>query len=141
MKRFILTMFLAVGALAIFSATGNAQVGRLYSANIPFDFSVGKKQYKAGNYTIGPVGTQTNSDFLVLTDRSNGKVQLIGQAILNQTGTDLSGKLNFVQAGDVWVLSSIETGSFSVKLPVARDNDLKIASNRVPTSRKAIAIQ
>jgi hypothetical protein len=141
MKRFILTVFLAVGALAVFSATGNAQISRRYSANIPFDFSVGKRQFKAGNYTIGPLGTQTSADFLLLTDRSTGKVKLIGQATIDRYNTDLTGKMNFVQAGDVWVLSSIETGTFSVTLPVAGDDSSKIASNKVPAGRKSIAIQ
>jgi hypothetical protein len=142
MKRFILTMFLAVGSLAVFSATGNAQVNRRYSANIPFDFSVGKKEFKAGDYTIGPLGTVTNSDFLVLTDRSTGKAQLIGQVSVNKYQPQLEGKMNFVQSGDAWVLSSIETGTFSVALHVTDRGDTKIASNhRGSSSSKSIAIQ
>ena len=141
MKRFILTMFLAVGSLAVFSATGNAQVNRQYSAKIPFDFSVGKKQYKAGDYTIGPLGVQTSSDFLVLKERSTGKVQLIGQVLVNQYDNDLTGKLNFVQTGDAWVLSSIETGTFSVQLPTNGRERSKIASNRGSSDSRSIAVQ
>jgi hypothetical protein len=141
MKRFILTMFLAVGALAIFSATGNAQINRRYSANIPFDFSVGKKQFKAGEYTIGPLGTQTNSDFLVLTDRSTGKVQLIGQVLVDKSETDLNGKLDFVKAGDAWVLSSVETGTFSAKFGGHNSEVTKIASNRGSSNSKTVSVQ
>ena len=141
MKRFILTILLAVGSLAVFSATGNAQINRRYSAKIPFDFSVGKKQFKAGDYTVGPLGAVTNSDFLVLTDRSTGKVQLIGQVLVNKYEQQLTGKLNFVQSGDAWVLSSIETGSFSVELLGRDRGDSKIASNRGPGGSKSIAIQ
>lgn len=140
MKRFILAMIMVVGSLAVFSATGNAQVTRRYSANIPFDFSVGKKQFKAGDYTVGPIGTQTNSDFLVLTDRSTGKVQLIGQAFVNQYDTDLNGSMQFAKSGDRWVLSSIETGTFSMKLSGNDKDEPKIASNRGSSGTKSIAI-
>jgi hypothetical protein len=141
MKRFIMFMLLAVGSLALFSATGNAQETRRYSAKIPFDFSVGKKQYKAGDYTIGPLGVQTSADFLVLKERSTGKVQVIGQVLVNLYNTDLTGKLNFVQSGDAWVLSSIETGTFSVTLPANDRDRSKIASNRGSSSGKSVAVQ
>ena len=141
MKRFILTMFLAVGSLALFSVSGNAQVNRQYSAKIPFDFSVGNKQFKAGDFTIGPLGTQTSSDFLVLKERSTGKVQLIGQALINQHKTDLTGKLNFVQNGDEWTLRSIETGTFSYTLRSNDRGETKIASNRGSSGSRTIAIK
>lgn len=140
MKRFILAIFLVVGSLAVFSATGNAQVTRRYSANVPFDFSVGKKQFKAGDYTLGPIGTQTNSDFLVLTDRSTGKVQLIGQTQVNKYDTDLNGSLQFVKSGDRWVLSSIETGTFSAKFSVRDQGEPKIASNRNSSGTRSVAV-
>lgn len=141
MKRFILTMFMVVGSLAVFSATGNAQVNRRYAANIPFDFSVGKKQFKAGEYTVGPIGTQTNADFLVLTDRSTGRVQLIGQTVINAYKPVLKGTLQFVKSGDQWVLSSIETGTFSLKLPDADRSESKIASNRGSSRSRSVAVQ
>ena len=141
MKRFILAMFLVVGSLAVFSATGNAQVTRQYSAKIPFDFSVGEKQYKAGDYTIGPVGLLTNTGFLVLTDRSTGKVHLIGQITVGYDYRQLTGKLNFVQSGDAWVLSSVETGTFSAELSGGHRGQTKIASNRSTSESKSVAVQ
>lgn len=141
MKRFILTMFIAVGTLAVFSATGNAQVTRRYSANIPFDFSVGKKQFKAGEYTIGPLGVQTSADFLALTERSTGKVQLIGQTIIDRYDTDLKGKLDFVNTGDGWVLNSIETGTFSFQVRGGNSEVLKIASTRGSSNTKTVPVQ
>jgi hypothetical protein len=140
MKRFILAIFLVIGSLAVFSATGNAQVTRRYAANIPFDFSVGKKQFKAGDYTIGPIGSQTNADFLILTDRSNGRVQLLGQVSVNKYDPDLNGTIQFVKADDRWVLSSIETGTFSVKLPGSDKDEMKIASNRGSSGTRSVAV-
>jgi|SRR6478672_7066198 len=141
MKRFILTIFLAFGAMAVFSVTGNAQLTRRYSAKIPFDFSVGKKQFKAGDYTIGPVGALTSAGFLALTDRSTGKVQLIGQVSLNKDEPQLAGTIQFVKAGDEWVLRSIETGSFSFEQRNVDRGQPKIASNRGSSGGRSIAIQ
>jgi hypothetical protein len=140
MKRFILTMFLAVGSLAVFSATGNAQVNRRYSANIPFDFSVGKKQFKAGDYVLGPIGTNSSADFLLLTNRSTGKVQLIGQVSVGSHDNVLKGKLYFVQTADGWTLSSIETGTFLAEFHGDR-GDQKIASNRGTSGNRSVAVQ
>ena len=141
MKRFILTMFIAVVALGVFSATGNAQVHRQYSAKIPFDFSVGKKQFKAGDYRIGPLGAQTSADFLVLTERSTGRVQILGQVLVNKDEPELNGVMQFVKSGDQWVLSSIETGTFSVALSKKDLDGSKIALNRDPSGSKTIGIQ
>ena len=141
MKRFILTMFMVVGSLALFSATGNAQINRRYSANIPFDFSVGKQQFKAGEYTVGPVDAQSSIDVLVLRSRSTGKLQLIGQAFLNKYDLKLNGTLQFVKAGEQWVLSSIETGTFSLKLPNTDRGESKIASNRGSSGSRSVAAQ
>jgi hypothetical protein len=127
--------------MAVFSVTGNAQLTRRYSAKIPFDFSVGKKQFKAGDYTIGPVGALTSAGFLALTDRSTGKVQLIGQVSLNKDEPQLAGTIQFVKAGDEWVLRSIETGSFSFEQRNVDRGQPKIASNRGSSGGRSIAIQ
>ena len=99
MKRFILTMFMLVGTLAVFSVSGNAQVTRRYSASIPFDFSVGKKHLKAGEYTVGPVGTLISGGFIMLTERSTGRSQLVGQTSFEQNGAGLTGKMQFISTG------------------------------------------
>jgi hypothetical protein len=141
MKRFILTMFLAVGSLAVFSATGNAQVNRRYSANIPFDFSVGGSQFKAGEYTIGPLNGQSSADFLVLKDRSTGRIRLIGQAFINRYDPKLNGTLQFVKAGDEWVLSSIETGTFTLQLSGRDRGESKLALNRATSGKRTVSVQ
>lgn len=141
MKRFILTMFMLVGTLAVFSVSGNAQVTRRYSASIPFDFSVGKKHLKAGDYILGPVGTLENGAFLVLTERATGRAQLIGQTSFKQNEIGLTGKMQFVSTGDGWVLRSIETGTFTAQFGRKNSDDSKVASNSNTSGAKTIAIQ
>jgi hypothetical protein len=141
MKRFILTMFMLVGALAVFSVSGNAQVTRRYSASIPFDFSVGKKHLKAGDYVVGPVGTLENGAFLLLTERSTGRAQLIGQTSFKQNEIGLTGKMQFVSTDDGWVLRSIETGTFTAQFGRKNSDDSKVASNSNTSGAKTIAIQ
>jgi hypothetical protein len=38
---------------------GNAQYGQILDAKIPFDFSVGKQSFPAGNYTLKPALNHT----------------------------------------------------------------------------------
>lgn len=141
MKRFILTVFMLVGALAVFSVSGNAQITRRYAATIPFDFSVGKKHLKAGEYVLGPIGTLENGAFLLLTDRATGRAQLIGQTSFPQNEVGLKGKMQFINTDNGWVLSSIETGSFTAQFGRKNSNDSNVASNRNTSKAKTIAIQ
>src|SRR5687768_17783100 len=56
MKRTILQMMLVVGLAACSVGFAQAQNSEHYKTEIPFDFTVGKKQYAAGTYSIEVAG-------------------------------------------------------------------------------------
>jgi len=116
MKKLVVAGYLAAALLGVFVATGKAQLTRRYTAKIPFDFTVGNKRYEAGEYTIAPLSSVTNLRALVLRSAATGKVRTIGQALVLASDSTKPDKMIFAKAGDGWVLQSIETSTFSLKL-------------------------
>jgi hypothetical protein len=80
MRKRMLQLFLLLSLTIGVTGLAQAQTGSFYRANIPFDFSVNGKPFKAGEYSIrfGFVGTIPNS-FLIHSN--DGKES----AIINNT--------------------------------------------------------
>ena len=128
MKNLVRVTFLAVGVLLAFSASGNAQVSRQYKAHIPFDFTVGSKVIKSGDYLIRPLDGLNNWRALILQDLSNGKAQVIGQVEISSTLSNELGRLTFVQSGDRWALQDVKTAGFDLNLKVNSNDAPNIAA-------------
>jgi hypothetical protein len=141
MKNILRVTLFAVGVLWAFGATGNAQVSQQYAANVPFDFSVGNKLMKAGDYRILPAAGVSNQRMLILTNRNTGKAVVAGQATLGSSLSDEGGKLVFGKYGDQWVLQAINTSRFELKLRGKRSNDIKVAEAVKAAETRTVAIK
>ena len=93
---------------------GNAQVSRQYAVHVPFDFTVGNKLLKAGDYWIGPLSGVTNQRTLFIQSRSTGKIGVIGQTAITSSESDKAGTMTFVKYGDPWVLEELTTPGFTL---------------------------
>jgi len=120
MKRFLQSGFLGVGLLWALSASGNAQVSQHYAVNVPFDFTVGNKLMKSGEYTIEPLSGITNQRSLILRGRADGRSKLLGQAAIGSSESNEPGSATFAKYGDEWVLQQIVTPGYELKFKSSR---------------------
>ena len=116
-----------VSAFAFVSVLNiHAQVSGLYRANIPFDFSVGKKQYLAGHYNVEIRGS--GKKYFIFSD-SRGRG---GYIITTQPGSGKSedmAALDFQRIGESYHLRSIKTFDLTSSLPIIASDD-GLAQNR-----------
>jgi len=121
MKNILRIGLLAVGMLWVLGATGNAQVSRQYSVHVPFDFVVGDKLMKSGDYLIAPVSGTTNQRAILLEDRDSGRANVIGQAAIASSNSIKKGRMVFAKQDDRWTLSEITTNGFELRLKTRPD--------------------
>jgi hypothetical protein len=134
MKKLAIIGCLALGLLMISSVAGNAQVGRYYAAHVPFDFTVGKKVLKAGDYTLRPASGVTNQRSLILWD-SDGRGTVVGQASVGSDDSEEKGTMTFVKDGDDWALGSVDTPRFALRIKKLRTDrgEIQLAKSRSVT--------
>lgn len=126
--------------MLMFSVSGNAQVSRQYSAHVPFDFNVGSKLMKAGEYTLGPTAGITNQRAIALSGGA-GKTAIVGQAIIGSSQGDVKGTMTFAKSSDGWVLQSIDTPGFALKLKSSKAGVKIVASASGAPESKTIILQ
>lgn len=139
MKNILRFGLLLVGIFVAFGISGNAQVARQYAAHIPFDFKVGHKVLKAGDYRISPMAGISNQRVIAIRNQATGKATLIGQASIDSSGTNTGGRLTFIGNNDEWLLSEVTTSGFSLKLKSGRDEG-QIASSKKPKGTQTVEI-
>ena len=140
MKKLSIVGSLLAGLLLMFTVSGSAQVSRQYSAHVPFDFNVNNKLMKAGDYTLGPLGGITNQRAIALSSNS-GRTAIVGQAIIGSSQADVKGTMTFAKSGDGWVLQSIDTPGFALKLKSNKAGVRIVASASDAPESKTIILQ
>jgi hypothetical protein len=102
------------------TVSAQAQYINSYRAHVPFDFTIGKKSYDAGNYMLNvksPTSLATN-----LTVRNAERKELQALVVLmngNRSKTDET-ILVFNRYGDVYVLKQIISPEFGYSAPKSR---------------------
>ena len=140
MKNILRTGVLVSAALLSLSTLGNAQVSRQYFVHIPFDFTVGGKLLKAGEYRIAPLGGSTNQRAVILESRANGEGKVIGQAAIESTESSRQGRITFAKVSDQWRLREVETAGFTLKLKTPAEGESTVASAGKPEETKTIGL-
>lgn len=119
MKKIILqVVFAAVLALGG-STIGYGQLSQTYSAHIPFDFTVGKTELKAGDYRVKPVLGATGNGFLLLIGLDNDKTRMLGLVGQGDYRWDdkAANQMIFVEDNGRYALANIETNTFHKSIP------------------------
>lgn len=131
--------FLLLGVLALTvgfgSITASAQ-GQSLKADIPFEFTVGKKQLPAGEYLV--VLPQTGGAPTITVKSIDG--DSIGIALTNWVNTKKSGAengLTFVKSGDKYYLNQIHVEGREIGQEVAKTS--RLAGTEL--ARKVVAIK
>jgi hypothetical protein len=139
MKNVLRVGLLFVGIFWAFGISGNAQISRRYAVHIPFDFAVGKKLMKSGDYLIAPLSGIADQRAIFLQNRSNGKTAVLGQVSITSSESD-KGRLLFARSGDQWLLSEVTTPGFTLRLKVKDAEAVKLASADKAGSKQTVVI-
>ena len=117
MKSTILRTVMLVGFIFCSISFAQAQTTGAYKADIPFDFSIGKKQYPAGTYIIEIRGL--GEKYFVIRDVRGQKPYVAMTFPGDPTGTPTA-KLDFQRTGDRYILISIRASDVASLFPKPR---------------------
>lgn len=110
--------------LAIMSSVVSvqAQSFRQYKANIPFDFTIGKKTYEAGNYVINV--RNLNQVVVVLSVKNTETRDSLEMAVPINGSRSLVDKtvLMFDRYGDQYILTQMVSTDFGLSAPKSKIN-------------------
>lgn len=104
-----------VAGLVTLIMTVSAAAQTAYITNVPFDFTVGKKSYKAGTYSVGLLFSFTDSRKVALRDRTGRNAYMF--IPMTETVRVDRATLVFASAAGRYRLTAITTPSFSVRVP------------------------
>lgn len=111
----LILIILMIGAVA-----ANGQGINSYKGNIPFDFSVGKKVFTAGDYVIR-FGDVTKPATVFTLEDANGK-EVLAKVVrrTGRTASDADCDLVFGRYGDEYVLQEMRAPLFAFEAPKVR---------------------
>jgi hypothetical protein len=140
MKNVLRSALFSLALLLTVGVAGYAQVSRPYVVHIPFDFTVGDKQYKQGDYRIAPLDGITNQRAVVLESRATANVSVLGQTSIDSSYSNKQGRITFAKISDQWILREVETPGFKlrVKSPAAEAELVATAGKPVETTSVTI---
>lgn len=134
MKRFI--QFFSFLALAfVFSAvSAQAQSVTKVEAEIPFDFTIGDKNFSAGTYELRVVGSAAGSTRILMVDK-DGEPAHSAIILRNGDSEGQPAKLVFDVVGDNRSLASITTNAAGFSVPSAKRSKSVTIRASVPLKR------
>ncbi len=112
MKKTLLQICSVVGLVILLTVVTQAQTQ--YRANIPFDFSIGQKNFKAGEYSVGWLTPNADSKVIVIRDAKGRNSYAIMPAIASSKTETAA--LTFNRYADKYFLAKINTPAFKVEL-------------------------
>ena len=119
MSKFLKLVTVLSFAIVLGVGSAMAQSSSRLSANIPFEFSVGKKTYDAGQYQLKVNKNQSGAVAVTLVDDS-GKALDTVVGTLNGNATTDGARLVFEAGNTVKVLSGIAMPISGISIPVSR---------------------
>ena len=138
MKKITLQICLAIGLAIGFVVSGQAQMAAEYRAHIPFDFSVGGAEFKAGDYFIGMTNPQSSGQTLTIREASGRRSKLF-LTLPEDTNMRLEpAKIIFSRYENQYFLSEITTPACGAKF-IQSKTEHNLARNQ-KTNRETIAI-
>ena len=128
MKKFALSLMF-VGIVLTFGTAASAQLSTRYSAEIPFDFQVEGRTFKAGSYKLEPIVGVTSVGAIALRSKADNSKQVIGVTQLQSENPGES-KLIFVKQDGRHMLQRIDTPTIDMKFKT--ESSSRLARADVP---------
>lgn len=122
-----------VGFIFCSISFAQAQNTGAYKADIPFDFSVGKKQYSAGTYFIEIRGLEQK--FFVIRDE-RGRKPYVAMTFPGDAMGTRAAQLDFQRIGDRYFLMSVRAADVASLFPKPKtaENLARNGSDRTVTA-------
>lgn len=139
MKRTIIHVCFAAIVALIFAAAADAQVGRQYRADIPFEFTLNGESFEAGEYTVGPLSGNSTQLPLALRHVKSGDTDIIGLVQAQGGNGERKGHIYFTEVNGRYELIQVSTPTFEMKKKRAR-TDVRIVKDRRLGRTVAIAM-
>jgi hypothetical protein len=109
LKKQILNIVATLTLIIPMAILGIAGLNGKVSADIPFDFMVGNKEFKAGKYTVGRLSDNNNAGTLIIRSEDNGAVaNFIVNDLIDNDGSQP--RLIFRRYGNQYFLAKIFNG-------------------------------
>lgn len=109
MKKQILSIVATLTLLIPISIIGFAGLSGTVRADIPFDFIVGNKEFKAGIYSVGRLSASNNNGTLIIRSEDDDAVATYN--VINATDNgDSQARLIFRRYGNQYFLAKIFDG-------------------------------
>jgi hypothetical protein len=126
------TMLMIIAAVALMAAlvSAHAQTSGSVAADIPFDFAVGSKSLKAGEYYVRAFTASGDTLLVSSKDRNDAAVRLSNSI---RASTPQKGKLVFHRYGQRYFLSEVwapgqQTGRQLLKSSAERELEKQLAA-------------
>jgi hypothetical protein len=133
MKTRTLNMIaLLIGALLLACASAQAQVSSTTKTDIPFDFAVGNRMLRAGEYKIRR--TSDSQIMAVISSEQKTEVFVLAVEKIESTGSP-SIKLVFHRYGNSYFLSEVWSGGDS-GVRIAPSKAERYAANQLPQGNR-----
>ncbi len=116
-----------ISLVLTFGAVANAQLSTQYVAEIPFDFQVKDKEFKAGSYRLEPLSGSSSVAGIGLRSKADNSMQVIGVTQLSAYTTE-AGKLVFLKQNGRHMLQRIATPTIAMTFKTAPSSRLAQSS-------------
>lgn len=133
MKNQTLRALLLTAAMTLMAAMTHAQSIERYRAQIPFDFSMGKKHYTAGEYFVDVRGFESKS--LVIRDANGRNSYMVGTSPSEGAGDGRTARLDFLKYGDRYILRTVKIRNLESNHPSLSAEVLLAQSDTVSIAR------
>lgn len=131
MKSKIVQFLMLVGLTVGLAAFAQAQKISTYDVTIPFNFIVGEKSFKAGNYTIQFGVFQSDyNNFIIKSSDSKQSVIVTGFVPKNNYDIIIRSNLVFNVSNEHYYLSEVNTSRTSVELYDSRPEEKTRKTNK-----------
>ena len=109
MRKQILSVVATLALIIPMSIIGLAGLSGSVSANIPFDFMVGGKEFKAGKYSVSRLFASNTTDTLIIRSADNSEAANFNVNNVSGKG-ESQARLIFRRYGDQYFLAQIFDG-------------------------------
>ncbi|MEO8042124.1 MAG: hypothetical protein ABI646_05910 [Acidobacteriota bacterium] len=124
-----------VAIVVMLAASAHAQNG--FRANVPFDFNIGAKSYKAGVYLLSKVSSASDSPAMVLRDSQGGNSYAMMPTNSSYSEVEPA-TLTFRRYNDRYFLADIKALHVNVEFSTSKME--KIVAKEIRAQRQTIAM-
>lgn len=138
MKKQIIRAIMVFGFVFGLTSVMQAQVAEQYRANIPFDFSIGKKNFQAGSYVLEVRGFE--SKYVVVKDAKGRNLFAGAPSASGDAGFSRKAALDFRQYGGRHVLETVRISSLVLNAPKSPVRERYLVKNAEPGKVTTVAL-